>query len=217
MVKQTGDTKAGDDDRTTEKTPYELWYGHQPDLSNLRVWGCRVLYHHKPDSKLESRVMEGTFLLYGKSDKQYMVLPKGGKDMKLVTNPKFREREPGYLTESIVDGSQQPSINANVQPGLPDPTPMAVDRPEPPAHPLAGRPTPSATETSIQGAAETPVHGPTMTGNARPQVGIEPKPTTDEGQMDKPQKPSEMRPGDTIRPEKPSGVQHGALRGLKRP
>ena len=58
------------------KTPFELWYGHKPDLAHLRVWGCRVLYHHKSDDKLERCVMEGTFLLYGKSDKQYHVLPR---------------------------------------------------------------------------------------------------------------------------------------------
>lgn len=58
------------------KTPFELWYGHKPDLAHLQVWGCRVLYHHKSDDKLESRVMEETFLLYGKSDKQYHVLPR---------------------------------------------------------------------------------------------------------------------------------------------
>lgn len=25
-----------------EKTPYELWHGHRPDLAHLRAWGCRV-------------------------------------------------------------------------------------------------------------------------------------------------------------------------------
>jgi len=40
------------------ETPYELWHGHKPDLAHLRVWGSRVLYHHKSDDKLESRVME---------------------------------------------------------------------------------------------------------------------------------------------------------------
>src|SRR5699024_5133433 len=54
----------GDDDRNDkEKTPYELWFGHPPNLTNLRTWGCRVLYYQKQDSKLDSRVIEGTFLL----------------------------------------------------------------------------------------------------------------------------------------------------------
>ncbi|BCR87868.1 uncharacterized protein ACHE_40432S [Aspergillus chevalieri] len=82
-----------------EKTPYELWHGHRPDLAHLRAWGCRVLFYHKPESKLESRAMEGTFLMYGKSNKQYLVLPRGGSELKLVTNPEFRERENGNLSE----------------------------------------------------------------------------------------------------------------------
>lgn len=93
------------------KTPYELWYGHKPDLAHLRVWGCRVLYHHKPESKLESRVMEGTFLLYGKSDKQYCVLPRGGSELKLVTNPEFREREHGYLGDIPASNKLEASVD----------------------------------------------------------------------------------------------------------
>ena len=46
------------------KTPYELWFGHATSLTHLRTWGCRVLYHHRADSKLDSRVHEGTFLVY---------------------------------------------------------------------------------------------------------------------------------------------------------
>ena len=90
--------KGSEDEDGRRKTPHELWTGYPPDLSNLRAWGCRVLYHdNSPDSKLDSRVAEGTFLMYGKSDKQYYVLPRGGNELRLVTSPEFREREKGYL------------------------------------------------------------------------------------------------------------------------
>lgn len=98
----------GEDGR--KRTPYELWTGHQPDLSNLQAWGCRVIYHEKNlDSKLDSRVAEGTFLLYGKSNKQYYVLPHGGSELRLVTNPEFRERERGYLDPPGYEFSQIPT------------------------------------------------------------------------------------------------------------
>lgn len=49
-----------------------------------------MLYHDNTViSKLDGRVAEGMFILYGKSDKQYLILQKGTQDMKLVTNPKF--------------------------------------------------------------------------------------------------------------------------------
>ena len=34
---------------TTNRTPYERWYGKKPDLSNLRVFGCTA-YAHVPDA-----------------------------------------------------------------------------------------------------------------------------------------------------------------------
>lgn len=98
LVKGSADIN-DDEDGARDKTPYELWYGHQPDLSCLRTWGCRVLYYHKPDSKLEPRVEEGTFLMYGKSTKQYYVLPKGGSELKLVTSPVFWERHRGHVAD----------------------------------------------------------------------------------------------------------------------
>ena len=113
------------------KTPFELWYGHKPDLAHLRVWGCRVLYHHKSDDKLESRVMAGTFLLYGKSDKQYYVLPNGASDIRLVTNPTFREREHGYLTELL-------HTNVNSMPLNNTSMPMAVDTEKSPENSAIG-------------------------------------------------------------------------------
>lgn len=124
------------------KTPFELWYGHEPDLTHLRVWGCRVLYHHKLNDKLGSRDMEGTFLMYGKSDKQYAVLPKGAGEIQLVTNLIFRERERGYLT--VLDGGSsafmapmKPMTNVDDAPG---PTPVVIDmeRQQTGAVPLGG-------------------------------------------------------------------------------
>lgn len=121
--------KGSDDEDGEEKTPYELWCGYQPDLTHLRAWGCRVLYHHKQDSKLDSRVMEGTFLLYGKSDKQYLVLPKGGSELKLVTNPRFREWENGYLTEMTPTPLISMMTPATTPPVLSTPTEHAAATP----------------------------------------------------------------------------------------
>ena len=30
-------------------TPFELWHGHKPDVSHLRVWGCLVYMHIQKD------------------------------------------------------------------------------------------------------------------------------------------------------------------------
>ena len=35
--------------------------------------------------------------MYGKSNKQYYVLPQGGNELRLVTSPEFCKQEKGYL------------------------------------------------------------------------------------------------------------------------
>ncbi|ODM15139.1 hypothetical protein SI65_09378 [Aspergillus cristatus] len=78
------------------------------------------------ESKLESRAMEGTFLMYGKSHKQYFVLPRGGSELKLVTNPEFRERENGYLSEPLANQVAQGPVEA---PQMPAETPAGAGPP----------------------------------------------------------------------------------------
>ena len=136
-----------------EKTPHEMWYGHPPDLTHMRKWGCRVLYYSKPEGKLESRVMEATFMLYGKSDRQYYVLPRGSENLRLVTNPEFRERENGYLGELRSTplplmpmtvrsmGKEKPTPTSNSEQAAPRPIIIDNERPsgrmDKPANPLS--------------------------------------------------------------------------------
>ncbi|KAJ9519998.1 hypothetical protein QJQ45_014723, partial [Haematococcus lacustris] len=60
-------------------TPWEAFYGVKPDLSGLRVFGCRV-WLHVPDhqrSKLQAKSVEGLFLGYQPGSKAYRVLVNG--------------------------------------------------------------------------------------------------------------------------------------------
>ncbi|KAJ9509139.1 hypothetical protein QJQ45_001625 [Haematococcus lacustris] len=60
-------------------TPWEAFYGVKPDLSGLRVFGCRV-WLHVPDhkrSKLQSKSVEGLFLGYQPGSKAYLVEVNG--------------------------------------------------------------------------------------------------------------------------------------------
>ena len=47
-------------------TPFELWYGRKPDLSHLRVWGCRAYVQVQRDkrSKLDSHMVPCVFIGY---------------------------------------------------------------------------------------------------------------------------------------------------------
>ena len=173
---------SAEDEDGEDRTPYELWHGHKPDLTHLRAWGCRVLFHTQADSKLDSRVAEGTFMMYGKSDKQYMVLPRGGQELRLVTNPEFREQESGYCLKPFQQ-LQQP------------------DRPLPPAqqeapaqeHQLDPMPIeiPAEREAREKEPTERPSYRQTIVSDSNEEGPAPERPDT--GSMtDKPQKPSEV-------------------------
>jgi hypothetical protein len=57
------------------KTSYELWFGRQPNVSHLRVFGCRcfVLKEGLLD-KFESRSSDGIFMGYSSHSRAYRVL-----------------------------------------------------------------------------------------------------------------------------------------------
>ncbi|KAJ9512725.1 hypothetical protein QJQ45_019054 [Haematococcus lacustris] len=60
-------------------TPWEAFYGVKPDLSGLRVFGCRV-WLHVPDqkrSKLQPKSVKGLFIGYQPGSKAYLVQVDG--------------------------------------------------------------------------------------------------------------------------------------------
>lgn len=63
-------------------TPYESYYGTSPDLSKLRVFGCKVLYYVPKDArddnfKFSAVAEEGYFAGYGKN--YYKILHQNKK------------------------------------------------------------------------------------------------------------------------------------------
>jgi transposase InsO family protein len=58
------------------KTPQEAWIGRKPDVSHLRVFGCKA-FAHVPDektTKLESKSMPCVFLGYHEDTKAYRLM-----------------------------------------------------------------------------------------------------------------------------------------------
>jgi hypothetical protein len=77
----------------SNKTPYELFHGQKPNLSNLRTFGCQAyVYNDDPNKgKLDGRATKGVFLGYGMKTKGYiMYIPEENK-LKLSRNVKFLE------------------------------------------------------------------------------------------------------------------------------
>ncbi len=70
-IKNRCPTKALD-----SKTPQEAWSGRKPDVSHLRIFGCKA-FAHVPDkkrTKLESKSMPCVFLGYYEGTKAYRLM-----------------------------------------------------------------------------------------------------------------------------------------------
>ena len=59
--------------KSKDLTPYEYWIGHKPDLSNLRVWGCKahVLIPKPLRDKLKGKTWECKFIGYVQNGSGY--------------------------------------------------------------------------------------------------------------------------------------------------
>ena len=60
----------------TEKTPYEMWNGRKPDLSEIRVFGSKAYFYVPKEkrSKWDNRAEEGIFVGYYENAKGYRIL-----------------------------------------------------------------------------------------------------------------------------------------------
>jgi len=58
------------------KTPQEAWTGTKPDVSHLRVFGCKTFAHipYEKRSKLESKSIPCVFLGYCEGTKAYHLM-----------------------------------------------------------------------------------------------------------------------------------------------
>ena len=95
---------------SSTQTPWELFYGRKPDVSNMRVFGART-YVHVPKQlryKLDPLSQAGTFLGYEPNSKAYRVLLEDGK-MVVSRNVTFDEIQPlikeALDREDFSDGS----------------------------------------------------------------------------------------------------------------
>ena len=52
--------------KKVEKTPYEIWNGHRPVYSFMRIWGCEAMVKRLISDKLEPKSDKCKFVGYPK-------------------------------------------------------------------------------------------------------------------------------------------------------
>ena len=78
-----------------DKTPWELFWGDKPDVSFLRIFGCKAFVRVPKDlrNKLEPVAQMGTFVGYEPGSKAYRVLVDG--KIKVSRDVTFNEKTRG--------------------------------------------------------------------------------------------------------------------------
>ncbi|KAL4282937.1 hypothetical protein GQ457_16G017700 [Hibiscus cannabinus] len=57
--------------KSVQKTPHEMWTGKRPNMSFMKVWGCKAYVKHQNSTKLEPKSQKCTFVGYPKETKGY--------------------------------------------------------------------------------------------------------------------------------------------------
>ncbi|WVZ64068.1 hypothetical protein U9M48_013638 [Paspalum notatum var. saurae] len=78
------------------KTSYELWFGRQPSVKHLRAFGCRCFVLKKAGhlDKFESRCLDGIFLGYASSSRDFRVWILEAKQVVETCEVSFDETMP---------------------------------------------------------------------------------------------------------------------------
>ena len=89
-----------------KRSPYEAYTGIKPNLSMLRVWGCRVIVKqpNKRDAKLDDNTTQGIFLRFTATDKNIVYLDLATNNEKISSNVTFDEAH--FSTGSPTPGSK---------------------------------------------------------------------------------------------------------------
>ena len=86
----------------TNATPFELWYGHSPNVKHFKVFGCKCyILNEFRNGKFDAKSDEGIFLGYSTRSKDYKCLNTNTNKVVESVNAKFDEHEKAQDNASI--------------------------------------------------------------------------------------------------------------------
>ena len=116
--------------KKTNKTPYELWKGHAPNLKYLKVWGClaKVMLPDPKKRKIRSKTSDCMFIGYASNSATYgfLVLKSDVLECNIIIETKNTEffEEIFPLSEKI---SHTPTIVDNIENTYDEHVPITMD------------------------------------------------------------------------------------------
>ena len=103
---------------TCSTTPYELWHGKKPDISHLRIFGCRA-FVHTPDEtrrKLDAKAQLHIFVGYSDTSKGYRCWNPTSRrvitsrDVLFDESKPFRETRPEVINYGTIFPLSDPNL-----------------------------------------------------------------------------------------------------------
>jgi len=81
--------------KATDKTPFELWNGEKPDLSHIRIFGCKAFAYIPKEkrTKFDDRATEAVLVGYSERSKGYRLLQTDTNRIIISRSVTFVERE----------------------------------------------------------------------------------------------------------------------------
>ena len=102
-------------------TPYEMFFGERPNLSEKQLFGCRAFVLTEDRKKLDSKAQTGIFLGYSSRSKSFIVCTEDGtperKPSKMWTsrNVTFKmDCFPGGVTSVATDMTHDRCVDTNI-------------------------------------------------------------------------------------------------------
>jgi len=97
--------------------PYVIWFNSSPNYRNLRVFGCKVLYHVPKQNrkKLDFKAAEGIFIGYGNNTKGYKIYDTSSRTIKYSRDVKFFENN---FINSSFENKEDNSFNYTSTPSV---------------------------------------------------------------------------------------------------
>ena len=125
-----------------EKTPYEQVFGHRPDLSHVRIFGCQA-YAHVPDDQRATFDNKGIKMYLvgyeGHSEGNYRLYYPEKREIKVVKNVTFKESTDQRVAVTFQSVSMEPARIPTPPPLPPAPVPRAPPLPPAPTAATSGR------------------------------------------------------------------------------
>lgn len=87
-------------------TPYEVFHGDKPDLSNLQVWGCPVRVHDTSGSKLDARMAVGRWVGFDEPSLAHRVYWSNRRIITVERSVKFNFDTPVVAAEVPLEGER---------------------------------------------------------------------------------------------------------------